>query len=195
MADEVFAWTDADALARIFNEEREALARCIALRLDRRLAARVDVADLVQETFLEAARRLQRHEPPDMPPALWLRWLAREQVLMCHRKHFGDKRAIAREMGPLPLDSSAQFIQGIIGREPSPSQHLRAEEAAERLRLALAHLDDEERDLILWRHFEQLGNRDVARLLEIGEAAASKRYVRALERLRAILLAVGISGS
>jgi len=60
--------------------------------------------------------------------------------------------------------------------------------------LALAHLDDEERDLILWRHFEQLANRDVARLLDIGEAAASKRYVRALERLRRILLAVGISG-
>jgi hypothetical protein len=35
----------------------------------------------------------------------------------------------------------------------------------------------------------------VARLLGIGEAAASKRYVRAIERLRGILVGLGISGA
>jgi len=116
MADDAFAWSDPDALARIFDAEREALARGIALRLDRRLAARVDVVDLVQETFLEATRRLQRHEPPTMPPGLWLRWLAREQVWMCHRKHFGDKRALAREMGPLPF----AFVGPVHSRHHRP---------------------------------------------------------------------------
>jgi RNA polymerase sigma-70 factor (ECF subfamily) len=41
------------------------------------------------------------------------------------------------------------------------------------------------------RHFEQLANKDAAQLLGVTEAAASKRYVRALERLRGILLAMG----
>jgi RNA polymerase sigma-70 factor (ECF subfamily) len=82
----------------------------------------------------------------------------------------------------------------IAGHEPSPSQALARAELAERLRLALGQFDADERDLILWRHFEQLSARDMAQLLEISEAAASKRYIRAVERLRTILLHLGVSG-
>jgi RNA polymerase sigma-70 factor (ECF subfamily) len=124
-----------------------------------------------------------------------LRWLAREQVLTYHRRHLGtDKRAATHEFGPLPADSSALFVRAFAGRGSSPSQHLAAVEIAERLRQALQMLSEEERDLILWRHFEQLSNREVPQLLQITDAAASKRYVRALERLRAMLVDLGISG-
>jgi RNA polymerase sigma-70 factor (ECF subfamily) len=61
------------------------------------------------------------------------------------------------------------------------------------LRLALGQLDNDERDLILWRHFEQLCARNTPQLLEISEAAASKRYIRAVERLRTILAGLGVS--
>ena len=81
-----------------------------------------------------------------------------------------------------------------MGKGPSPSQAVAAAEAAEKLRLALGQLDDDERDLILWRHFERLTNREIAQLLGISEAAAGKRYVRALERLRGLLLGLGLSG-
>jgi RNA polymerase sigma-70 factor (ECF subfamily) len=188
---------DASAAVRLFDRRREALRRAIQLRLDRRLAARVDVSDVLQDTYLEAVRRLPEcltHK--DMPFDLWLHWLAREQVLMCHRRHLGaDKRAVGREVGPLPADSSATFVGGLLGKGASPSKHVAAAELAERLRLALGQLDDEERDLILWKHFEQLSNREVAQLLQITEAAASKRYIRALERLRGRLLNLGVSGA
>jgi RNA polymerase sigma-70 factor (ECF subfamily) len=65
-------------------------------------------------------------------------------------------------------------------------------EEAERLRAALSLLDGPERDLILWRHFEQLSNAEIARLLGVSEAAAGKRYVRALERLRGLLVAADL---
>jgi RNA polymerase sigma-70 factor (ECF subfamily) len=188
---------DQSAAAALLDRHREPLRRAILLRLDRRVAGRVDADDVLQETYLEAVRRLPAYlEKPDMPFALWLRWLAREQVAMCHRRHLGaDKRAVGREVAPLPADSSAQFVNALAGRGPSPSQHLRATEAAERLRLALQQLDDEERDLLLWRHFEQLTNREIAQLLSITEAAAGKRYLRALERLRGLLVDLGISGT
>jgi len=51
---------------------------------------------------------------------------------------------------------------------------------------ALGRLDTGERDVILWRHFEDLSVCDMAQLLQIPEAAASKRYVQAVERLRLI---------
>ena len=172
-----------EAVALLFARYRDRLRRAILLRLDRRVAARVDASDVLQETYLEAARRLPDYlERPPLPFALWLHWLAREQVVMCHRRHLGaDKRAASREVAPLPADSSAQFVSGFVGRGPSPSQDAAVAELAERLRQALQQLSDEERDLILWRHFEQLSNREVAQLLEITEAAAGKRYLRALD--------------
>jgi RNA polymerase sigma-70 factor (ECF subfamily) len=185
------------AFEELFTRHREQLRHAVALRLDRRLAARVDVSDVVQETYLEAARRLAEYlERSAMPFALWLRWLARERVLTLHRQHlFADKRAVGREVQPLPVDSSAQFAAGLVGPGPSPSQAVAALELAERLRLALQQLDDEERELLVGRHFEQLSNRELAQLLGISEAAANKRYVRALQRLRGILQNLGVSGA
>jgi RNA polymerase sigma-70 factor (ECF subfamily) len=185
------------ALEQLFAWHRDRLRHAISLRLDRRVAARVDASDVLQETYLEAARRLADYlKRPDMSFALWLRWLAHEKVLAYHRQHLAaDKRAVGRELPPLPVDSSAQFVGGMLGKGPTPSQALAAVELAERLRLALGQLDEDERDVILWRHFEQLANREVAQLLGISEAAANKRYIRALERLRGLLLNLGISGA
>jgi RNA polymerase sigma-70 factor (ECF subfamily) len=170
--------------------------RQVALRLDRRLAARVDVSDVLQDTDLEASRRLPDSvAQPALPFDLWLRWLAREQVLTTHRRHFlADRRAVGREAPPLPADASLVFVDALLGKGPSPSQTAVAAEAVEMLRVALGRLDDDERDLILWRHFEHLTNREIAQLLGIAEAAAGKRYIRALERLRGLLLGLGLSG-
>ena len=76
------------AFEELFARHRPRLTRAVALRLDRRLAARVDASDVVQEACLEAFRRLPDYlRQPDLPLDVWLLWLAREQVLMAHRKH------------------------------------------------------------------------------------------------------------
>jgi RNA polymerase sigma-70 factor (ECF subfamily) len=90
-------------------------------------------------------------------------------------------------------DSSANFVSGLVGRLPTPSQELAKAELAEQLRQGLERLSSEERDLILWRHFEQLRARDIAQLIGITEAAANKRYLRAVEHLKRILQEQGIS--
>ncbi len=189
---------DQAAFEEIFRRHRARLRRAIAFRMDRRVAARVDASDVLQETYLEAFKRLPKYlQQQTMPFYLWLCWIAREKVLALHRRHLGaDKRAVTHEAPLLPADSSATFVSVVIaGHEPSPSQALAKTELAERLRVALSQLDDDERELILWRHFEQLSARDMAQLLEISEAAASKRYIRAVERLRATLMDLGVSGS
>jgi RNA polymerase sigma-70 factor (ECF subfamily) len=180
-----------DDLAILFDQQRDALRRAVRLRLDRRLLARLDVSDVIQETFLEALRRWSgyRDQADPLPPTLWLHWLAREQVLQLHRKHLmAEQRAVGREVPPLPEESSMILARGLAGTGPSPSTQAVAAELLEKLRVALGQLDDDERDLILWRHFEQLTSRDTAALLGITEAAAGKRYVRALERLRGLMV-------
>jgi RNA polymerase sigma-70 factor (ECF subfamily) len=186
---------EAAAFAELFARQRERLRQAITLRLDRRLAARVDVSDVLQDAYLEAVRRLPDYARQEaMPFDLWLLWLAREQVLMQHRRHLADMRSVAREAPPLPAEASSVFVRALAGAGPSPSQAVAAAEVAEQLRLALGQLDDDERDLILWRHFERLSNREVAQMLSITEAAAAKRYIRALERLRGLLVSLGVSG-
>ena len=44
-----------------------------------------------------------------------------------------------------------------------------------------------DREVIALRHFEELTSGEAAQVLGIGEAAVSKRYLRALERLREML--------
>ncbi len=187
---------DHSAFEELFNRHRGRLQKAIAIRMDRRIAARVDASDILQETYLEAFKRLPRYlQQEGMPFYLWLHWIAREKVLGLHRRHLGaDKRAVQREVPLMPADSSVEFVSGMIGRGPSPSQELAKAELAEQLSKALGQLDDDERDLILWRHFEQLSARDTAQLLQISEAAAAKRYIRAVERLRTLLIGLGVSG-
>jgi len=188
---------DQAAFDLLFQRHRAKLRRAIALRMDRRVAARVDASDVLQDTYLEAFTRLPRYlQEQGMPFYLWLRWIAREKVMALHRRHLGaEKRAVAHEVPLLPADSSAAFVSAIAGRGPSPSQAFAKAELAESLRQALGQLDSDERDLILWRHFEQLSARDTAQLLQISEAAAGKRYIRAIERLRKILMDLGYTRS
>lgn len=185
------------AFEELFARHRERLRQGIGLRLDRRLTARLDVSDVLQETYLEAARRLPEFLARcEMPFYVWLCWLAREKVIECHRVHLeSDKRSVGREVPVLPVDSSAQFVGGLLGPGPTPSQAVAALELAERLRLALSQLDEDEREMILWRHFEQLRNHEIAQLLGITPAAANKRYIRALQRLRGLLVSLGVSKS
>ena len=114
------------------------------MRMDRRVAARVDASDVLQDTYLEAFKRLPRYlQQQPMPFYLWLFWIAREKVLALHRRHLGaEKRAVTHEAPLLPADSSATFVSVVIaGHDPSPSQALAEAELAERLRVALGRRD------------------------------------------------------
>jgi RNA polymerase sigma-70 factor (ECF subfamily) len=124
------------AFEELFKRHRGRLLKDIAMRIDRRLAARVDASDVLQETYLEAFKRLPKYlSQGEMPFYRWLLWIAREKVLELHRRHLGaGKRAVHREVPLLPVNSSASFVSCIIaGREPSLSQAFAKTELAERI--------------------------------------------------------------
>ena len=60
-------------------------------------------------------------------------------------------------------------------------------ERQDRLRDALNGMEPIDREIIVLRHFEELSNVEVADVLEIRTSAASKRYLRALRKLREVL--------
>jgi RNA polymerase sigma-70 factor (ECF subfamily) len=188
---------DAIAFEELFRRHRGKLKNMIALRMDRRIAGRLDASDLLQETHMEAFKRLPQYmnQKERMSFYAWLYWIAHEKVLGANRRHVGtQKRSVRNEVPLMPVDSSAEFVRQLTGRIPTPSQELAKTELAEQLHEALGRLNPDEGNLIVWRHFEQLSTREVAELLNITEAAASKRYLRAVERLIRILRELGISG-
>src|SRR5947199_4295375 len=100
---------DAAARQQLLTRHRPRLRRMVAVRLDRRLAARVDPSDLVQETLAEAAEDLSdylRRRPIPFYP--WLRQIACQRLIDVHRRHLhAGKRSVTREEPPALTDQSA----------------------------------------------------------------------------------------
>ncbi len=186
---------DRDALAELFDRHRDRLWRIINFRLDVRLAGRVDAEDVLQETYLNAERRIQ-HVLKDAPDGMfiWFRMLATQTLAEVHRRHLGiQARDPSREQSMRTAGGSAtsfSISSHLFGHLTSPSQAALRRELSDQLDLALGSMEDLDREVLALRHFEELSNRETARVLEITEQAASMRYVRALTRLQHILKAI-----
>src|SRR5438067_14998 len=125
---------DRPALDRLLRHYRRRLHAFIASRLDPRLRARLDPSDVVQETQLRIARRIDDYlERPPMPFHLWARKLAYERLLNARRDHLdAGRRSVERE-APWPERSSVLLARPLLAVGPSPSQQLEAREFAERV--------------------------------------------------------------
>lgn len=183
---------DRDALGLLLQRDRERLRRAVALRLDRRLAGRVDPSDVLQEAQLEAASRLAEYlQNPTIPFFLWLRLITLQRVLTTHRRHLGAQaRAAGREVSldrGLPQATSAALAAQLLGRMTSPSNAAIRAEMKARLHEALEQMDAADRAVLTLRHFEQLTAAEAALELGISEEAVKKRHIRALKRLKQIL--------
>jgi RNA polymerase sigma-70 factor, ECF subfamily len=177
----------------LLAKHRDRLRRMVALRLDRRLQGRVDASDVIQEASLEAVRRLPEYlKNPKMPFYLWLRFLTGQRLIEQHRIHLGAKardavREIALYQGALPQTSSAALAAQLLGRLTSPSEAAIRAERRIRMQEALNSMDPTDREVLALRHYEQLSNSEVASVLGLDKSAASKRYARAVVRLKEIL--------
>src|SRR3954452_14058651 len=185
------------AVDKLLGEFREPLRKVIGLRLDPAVARRVDASDIVQDVLLEANQRLTEYlKSPVMPFHLWLRHLAQDRIIDTHRRHrLAQRRSVDREQ-PITRpawadESSVSLIAQLIDTERTPTSEAIRHELQRRLADAVNQLSDDDRDIILMRHHEALSNQEVAKTLGLTEAAASMRYLRALRRLRAVLVPEG----
>lgn len=181
------------AVAQVFDRYRARLGRMVMLRLHPRLLGKVDVDDVLQDAFLEANRRLGDFlDQPSVPFFVWLRQLTSQILINLHRRYLGAQmRDVSREVRfdrwGAGSAGSALMLAQLPGSMTSPSQHAVRNEVMERLRGALDNLGANDREVLILRHLEELGNNEVAEVLGIDKYAASKRYVRALGRLRNVM--------
>lgn len=182
-----------EAVNRLLERHRTALRKLVQVRLDRKIARRVDASDVVQDVLLEASDRLKEYlADPRMPFHLWLRHLAKDRMIDMHRRHRGaQRRSLDRERSLTSPEfgdqSSFDLASQLVGSELTPAAASIRHELEQRFLTALDQLDADDRDILLMRHFEHLGNSEAAEALGLSAAAAGMRHLRALRKLRAVL--------
>lgn len=187
---------DQSALAELFASHRDRMRNMVRVRLDRRLQGRVDPSDVLQDAYLDLAQKLPEYvNRPGPPFFLWLRLVVGERLLRVHRHHLGAAmrdagREVSLYQGGMPQASSASLAAHLLGRVTTASRAVARAELQVRLQDVLNGMDPIDREVIVLRHFEELSNDEVAAVLEISKAAASKRYVRAMLRMKAALDAI-----
>jgi RNA polymerase sigma-70 factor (ECF subfamily) len=183
---------DLAAVNQLLVSHRPRLRTMVQLRLDPRVAARVDPSDVVQETLIEAHRRFARYlrERP-LPFYPWLRQLAWDRLVHLHQKHLtARKRSVRREVAIAPLlsdDSAALLARRLLDRDTGPQSRVVQAELQARVRLALEQLSESDREVLVLRFMEQLSVHEIGALLRLGESAVKMRHLRALQRLRLLL--------
>lgn len=182
-----------EALADMFSLVRERLKRIVDFRLDYRLGGRVSQSDVLQDTYVRAAQRIDSYlSKPDMPFFVWLRLEVSQRLLEIHRFHFGaDKRDVRREVKiTRPSEeggTSMALAAHLVAQMTSASELFQKAQQIEALEKTLSEMNELDREVIALRHFEELSNVEAAEVLDISTAAASKRYLRALKRLKEIM--------
>lgn len=171
-----------DWLVRRFSPVLRAQAE---YRLDSRLRARIDPADLVNDVWVRALPRIDEFTfegPRSTPPFLrFLSSILLHQVNNLYRKHLRGKPAVVSTD-----DSVAEVPEPFRESARAISQVVRDEEQAA-VERALAALDPDDREVIVLRGIEQHPTAEVALLFGVKPNTISVRYRRALERLRALL--------
>lgn len=176
---------DRTAFDQLFQLQRRALKKLIALRIDPRLRSRLDPSDIVQETQMVAFRRFDdflTRRP--MPFQLWLRKTAQQQLCDAQRRHLErHRRSLLREEAGLSR-SSRLIARGLLSAQPSPLEKLQRLEMERRIDAAVNDLNDQDREIVIMRNVEDLTFDEIAQVLEVQAASVRQRYGRALMKLR-----------
>lgn len=184
---------ESTAVNELMERHRQSLRQMVQLRMDRAIAQRVDASDIVQDVLLEASQRLASYlRDPRLPFHLWLRQLAKDQLIDTHRRHrVAQRRSADRERSLVQHadgdHSSLDLRAQLCDQELTPAAAALRREFQQRFYQALEQLEEDDREIILMRHVEQLSNSEVAQALQLSSPAAGMRHLRALRRLREIL--------
>jgi RNA polymerase sigma-70 factor (ECF subfamily) len=182
---------DGTARGRLLAAYGDYLALLARLQIGRRLQGKVDAADLVQETFLEAHRSFGMFRGTrEAELVAWLRQILASKFLDLMRRYLGTRRRdvrLERELAE-ELDQSSRLLdRALVARQSSPSQQALRREQAVLLAGALARLPEDYREVLILHHLEGLSFPEVRRRLNRTLDSVEKLWARGLARLRRAL--------
>lgn len=187
-AELLLRWANGDeaALAELVAQDAPWIERRVRARLGSWLRPRVDTQDIVQDTLLTILRTGPRFVCSDRAHlrALLARFV--ENTIRGEAHHQAAGRRDARREVRSPTTGSGHGVPILDQRAASitdPGHAASRTETRDWLRLALELLEPDDRNVILWREFEDLPFADVAARLGMSEDGARMRFGRALPKL------------
>lgn len=180
------------ALAELFGHYRTQLRKMVSLRMNPNLKGRVDPSDVLQDAFLDLQKRLPEFKHGGMSFFLWLRFITKERLFRVHREHLEAKKRDARRdvsvnYNPLNSVSSVCLAAHLLGKYSSVVGKAIKIEQSLRLKTVLDQMGESDREIIGLRIFEGLTNGETAEVLEMTKQTTSKRFVRAIFRLKQVM--------
>jgi RNA polymerase sigma-70 factor (ECF subfamily) len=179
------------ALGQLLESYRDYLTLLARLQISKRLQSKVDPADLVQETFLQAHAHFAGFRGnTEAELVSWLRQILATSLANLVRHYCGTQRRdvrLERDLADALDESSRALDRALVAKHSSPSQRAAHREQAVLLANALARLPAEYREVIILRHLEGLKFADVAHKMGRTVDNVKKMWTPALAELRALL--------
>ena len=181
---------DAAALGALLQRSRSYLTVLARAQVGRRLRAKADLEDLLQETHLQALREFPRFQGDGVPAFFaWLRAIFASRLDKLLRRYLGTRsRDLSREQElASAFDQSSRLLGGLVPASPdrSPSSQVSNEEEQLRVTEAMEQLPEDYREVLVLRHLEGLSYAQIAlRMGRPSDEAARKLWARALDVLR-----------
>ncbi len=179
---------ESSALGKLLQHYTSYLTLLARVQLGRRLQGKLDPADLVQETFVQAQRNFAGFQ--GRTEAEWIAWLRQilgSRIAKLLRRYLGTQRRNVRlEREVLDdLDRSSQGMQVVLAAPGStPSQQAARREQAVLLAQALERLPEDYREVLILRHLEGMSFPEIAQRLERSLDSVKNLWARGLGRLR-----------
>jgi RNA polymerase sigma-70 factor (ECF subfamily) len=176
---------DKSAAGELLESYRTPLKATAVAAMPPELKAKLSASDLVQQTFLDAQRRIDSFlgESPEMLAA-WLRAALVNKLRDELRRVRSPARAGVAEIS---LDGDSQLRRGLTSDSSGPYEKASRGEEEKRLGDCLTRLPANYREAILLRHRDNLSFGEIAARLDLSENAARKLWVRAVAELREML--------
>ena len=176
------------ALGELLELYRSYLSLLARVQIGQRLQGKVDAADLVQETFLEAHRHFAHFRGTVEGELVgWLRQILAGVLANIVRRFYRTRRRDVRLERTLAaeLDRSSQVLEkNLVAPGSTPSQRAARREQVILLAEALERLPDDYREVIILYHLEGLNFPDVARRMGRSLDSVKNLWARGLAQLR-----------
>jgi len=178
-----------DSLGRLLEMYRNYLQMITNLQIDGAFRQKFSPSDVVQETFLQAHRHFGEFQGGGEPELLgWLRKILASQLAMKIRHHRTVGRDLYRERQlEIGIEESAVTLSEMLSHHKSPSSSAIRRERAVLLADALAHLSDDQRQVIVLRHLRGHSLVDVAQQTERNYESVKKLWQRGIKRMQELL--------
>jgi RNA polymerase sigma-70 factor (ECF subfamily) len=173
---------NADAWRALYDAYAERTWRAVARLMG---ATSADVADVVQETFLAAARSAPTYDFRRGPLWGWLWGIARRQVALHYRKRGRHERAKSAETWL--SQRNGQLLGFIAGSHAAPAEALESAELATLVRTALAELSTEYESLLTARYLDGDSVDQIAARDHSTSTAVRSKLARARQAFRRVL--------